>query len=717
MSNLVTTATAYVRSGLSAIPTARDKRPACPWRTFTERRMSEREIAVNFARADGIGVVCGRVSGNLELLDFDDGGSRFEPWFEKVPPYIKDRLVVESSPSGGRHVYYRVHGAAVPGNRKLALKADGHVLIETRGEGGYVKCAPSDGYRLVRGDLGRVPTLSALEAEHLVGLAKAFDETAAKAACAATPAAPVRMTVAPRRFDYADSVDIRPVLEAHGWKMTRGGDNEHWERPGKDGRSTSATFNGDVFYVFSSNAAPFAPNTGYSKRRVLELLGGVAPVCQPSRPEDSATGPSDPGPLPDELLHVPGFVDMLTEHTLACAPYPNRTLAFAAALAMLSHLSGRNFRDARNLRTNVYLIALADSGVGKDFPRKVNMNLAAELGVMGGMADRFASAEGLEDALLVRPCSFFQVDEVDTLFASLADKSDSSMERIYGALLQFATSADTTYAMRKKAIQQTGGKAGRFDKIRARGIREPHLTMLGTAIPKYLFSAVSERAMENGLLSRCLVFEAGERGSAGNPHFRPFPDELLGLARHLVSLGGFDGLDLENLDEAPTPCRDPYTVGETPDAADRRKAVVARCEELYRASKTTSEKALWSRAAEKSAKLALLCAISENPFEPLISAESVGWAWRVSEHLTRRMLYQASVYVHDNEFDALRQKALRCIRDYGHGKMKHGMLLRHMHVEAETLRRIIETLVQSEMITAQALSRGGYLYTLMDPAE
>ena len=40
-----------------------------------------------------------------------------------------------------------------------------------------------------------------------------------------------------------------------------------------------------------------------------------------------------------------------------------------------------------------------------------------------------------------------------------------------------------------------------------------------------------------------------------------------------------------------------------------------------------------------------------------------------------------------------------------------------MHVEAETLRRIIETLIQSEMITAQALSRGGYLYTLTDPAE
>ena len=719
MENFIKTATAYVHSGLSAIPTARDKRPSCPWKTFTERTMSDREIAVNFARAAGIGVVTGKVSGNLELLDFDDGGSRFEPWFEKVPPYIRSRLVVESSPSGGRHVYYRIEGMEVPGNRKLAMKADGHVLIETRGEGGYVKCAPSEGYRLVSGDLLHIPTLSPLEENHIVELAKSFDE--AKKAEPESAPAPAMRRVATHRFDYADSIDIRPVLESNGWKKTRGGDNEHWERPGKDGRSTSATFNGDVFYVFSSNAAPFEPNTGYSKRRVLELLGALParplPRIAASAAPDGEAGclectARDPGALPDELLSVPGFIDMLTEHTLACAPYPNRTLAFAAALAMLSHLTGRNFRDTRNLRTNIYLIALADSGVGKDFPRKVNMNLATELGVMGGMADRFASAEGLEDALLVRPCSFFQVDEIDTLFASLAEKGDSSMEKIYGALLQFATSADTTYAMRKKAIQQTGGKAGKFDKIRASGIREPHLTLFGTAIPKYLFSAVSERAMENGLLSRCMVFEAGERGSAGNPHFKPFPGELMDLARHLVSLGGFEGLDLENLDAPQPACCEPYTVDETPDAAARRKEVVALCEGLYAASKTTAEKALWSRAAEKCSKLALLYAISENPREPLISADAVAWAWRVVEHLTHRMLYQASVYVHDNEFDALRQKALRYLRDYGHGTLMHGQLLRYMHIDADTFRRVIETLLQSELITATELTRGGYRYTM-----
>ena len=746
MNTFNNTASSYAHAGLSVIPTTADKRPACAWKTFTERIMSDREIEATFARAEGIGIVCGKVSGNLELLDFDDGGSAFEPWFCGIPEYLAKRLVVEQSPSGGKHVYYRVaEEYAVPGNRKLAMKADGHVLIETRGEGGFVKCAPSKGYELMSGDLLHIPTLSPFEEQVLIDEALALDEKKTKVegegeqrndAIHCPPPPPFSTSSLSTSLtpwdDYNQRGDFATLLETHGWKRTKAGDNEHWERPGKDDRSTSATWNGTVFYVFSSNACGFEPNKGYNKFQVyaiLECAGDTREAARRLRSQGYGTrpliiisgqtpavedGPEDPGPLPEALLHVPGFVDLLAEHTLSCAPYPNRALAFAGALAMLSHLTGRNFRDCRNLRTNLYLLALADSGVGKDFPRKVNMTLASELDVMGGMADRFASAEGLEDALLVRPCSFFQVDEVDTLFASLAEHGDSAMEKIYGALLQFATSADTTYAMRKKAIQQTGGKAGKFDKIRARGIREPHLTLLGTAIPKYLFSAISERSLENGLLSRCLVLEAGERGTAGTPHFAPFGEDLLAMARYFVSLGGFDGLDLENLNEEPPPYVEPYTVTETPEASAARERMIAACEELYDGAKTTAEKALWTRGAEKSSRLALLYALSANPTDPLITPEAVDWAWKVVSHLTKRLLFQASVYVHDNEFDALRQKAIRYLRDYGvNGSLTHGQLLKRMHIDADTFRRIIDTLIQSEMIAAAPLTKGGFKYTLV----
>ncbi|MCK4601390.1 MAG: DUF927 domain-containing protein [Phycisphaerae bacterium] len=71
--------------------------------------------------------------------------------------------------------------------------------------------------------------------------------------------------------DYNARGDIRPLLEKQGWQLSVEGDNEHWTRPGKDG-GTSATFNGQTFFVFSSNAPPFEANQGYSPFAVFALL-------------------------------------------------------------------------------------------------------------------------------------------------------------------------------------------------------------------------------------------------------------------------------------------------------------------------------------------------------------------------------------------------------------------------------------------------------------
>jgi len=61
------------------------------------------------------------------------------------------------------------------------------------------------------------------------------------------------------------------VLINHGWSLARSGDNEHWTRPGK-AAGTSATLKDRVFYVFSTNAAPFEAHKGYSPFAVYALL-------------------------------------------------------------------------------------------------------------------------------------------------------------------------------------------------------------------------------------------------------------------------------------------------------------------------------------------------------------------------------------------------------------------------------------------------------------
>jgi hypothetical protein len=61
---------------------------------------------------------------------------------------------------------------------------------------------------------------------------------------------------------------------------------------------------------------------------------------------------------------VPGFIDEVMHYKLDTAPYPVPLLAFAGSLTLQALLAGRKVRDAMDNRTNLYVLSLANSGVG-----------------------------------------------------------------------------------------------------------------------------------------------------------------------------------------------------------------------------------------------------------------------------------------------------------------------------------------------------------------
>ncbi|MCR5414832.1 MAG: AAA family ATPase [Kiritimatiellae bacterium] len=283
----ISTETALERlsAGLSVLPAVKaGKRPASRgWKTWTERLPTEFEVRAWFAnRPDAVCIIAGRVSGNLECLDFDNAGELFGAWKEKVDPALYAKLAVERTPSGGYHAIYRSEAEAdrnlklARGERDAKLKT----LIETRGEGGLFLCAPTDGYSLVQGDFAHIPLLSADERTALLEAARSLDETppppaapSAKSPAQAGTGADAAFLVRPGD-DFSRRGDIRPILCARGWEFlgTKPDGNELWRRPGKTSGSHSATFDGNVFYVFSSNAAPFEGGEGYSRFQVYSLL-------------------------------------------------------------------------------------------------------------------------------------------------------------------------------------------------------------------------------------------------------------------------------------------------------------------------------------------------------------------------------------------------------------------------------------------------------------
>ena len=286
MTTLLAAAMSYTRAGLSVIPC--DRRAKQPrvrqWKPYQVQAPAPLELMRWFgpwSRADALAIVTGRVSGNLEVLDFDDP-ELYEPWADTVRGTVPDlwpRLAVVRTQSGGTHVYLRC-ADGIDGNRKLAVDparpGGKFTLIETRGEGGYVLAPPSAGYTPVQGNLTTVPFLDVLERELLVDIARAFSRAPVELAPRPVHLARWADSTAERPGDdYNRRGDVAGVLERHGWRFVRQVREESfWRRPGKR-RGHSATYNyrdSRYFYVFTSNAPPFDPGRAYSPFAVLALL-------------------------------------------------------------------------------------------------------------------------------------------------------------------------------------------------------------------------------------------------------------------------------------------------------------------------------------------------------------------------------------------------------------------------------------------------------------
>ncbi|RMH01293.1 MAG: hypothetical protein D6706_02120 [Chloroflexi bacterium] len=173
-------ALAYVGAGLSVIPVLPNKRPAIRWTEQQSKIPAAIEIYKWFRPAGrNVAIVGGAVSGGLLIIDFDQNADAIFPAWQQMVGELAYWLPVVRT-GKGYHVYLRCDE---PGrNRKLATSAAG-VLIETRGEGGYVLAPPSKhpsgrSYELVQGNLLDIPHLSSEQVEKLITAAEFFDEPA-----------------------------------------------------------------------------------------------------------------------------------------------------------------------------------------------------------------------------------------------------------------------------------------------------------------------------------------------------------------------------------------------------------------------------------------------------------------------------------------------------------------------------------------------------------
>jgi len=313
--SLAGVARVWAEHGVSCIPIQANqtKRPAVRWGDYQVRAPELGQVDEWWGNgsAYGLALICGAVSGNLEMVELEGRAASGEMITEVINRcdelgvgHVWDLLnsaqgYSEMSPYGGLHLLYRITDHPVPGNTKIAHNEDGLVLAETRGEGGYVIVAPTPGtchpsgeaWTKINGDYGTLPEISWYERCQLhEALRRALDKsdpvppgpsvptTQAPVALPGIPPFPrLSATGLTPGDDYEAKVPWPEILEPHGWRVESvRGPEVHWTRPGKDPRMGSSATTGHAqdrnrFFVFSTSTL-FQAEVPYTKFAVYTLL-------------------------------------------------------------------------------------------------------------------------------------------------------------------------------------------------------------------------------------------------------------------------------------------------------------------------------------------------------------------------------------------------------------------------------------------------------------
>lgn len=339
--------------------------------------------------------------------------------------------------------------------------------------------------------------------------------------------------------------------------------------------------------------------------------------------------------IPQELLTVPGFVDDVLNFTLKTSHCLQPALAIAGALSLLSVLIGNRVVCEQGRHTNLYFLAVARTGRGKDRPRKVNKEVLTATGALDMLAcENPASDAGLLRALEEQPVQLCQPDEFGR-FLVAAKTRDSHLYRFVTELLKLYSHAGEVYTGKKYASSKNDIT-----------IHHPCLSLFAATTPDTLFEAIGEDSIRDGFLPRLIIFEGDD-----DPHRPDFvkklnvPRSVIDQAVTYLEIGG-GHTDSDDFT--------PRILQYSPAAKKVFAELRDYCVEQTRGGGLADD--IWTRQAEKAASLALLHALSRDPAAATLDQEAMQWASGLVKFLGHRLAEIVDRWCASSLFDK-RQKA------------------------------------------------------------
>lgn len=391
-----------------------------------------------------------------------------------------------------------------------------------------------------------------------------------------------------------------------------------------------------------------------------------------------------------DLEHEPGLLGDIARWSQTYAFRPVREFALPVAIAVGAAIFGRRVITPTGLGLNLYQIAIADTGGGKDALLGAAKALLSKAGFrhLIGPGD-FSSDAALETSLRMHPGQLMPLDEFGKLAQAMMGRNAPSFAKLAAkALLE-------VYPRSHPGSEWTGKqKADPARDNASEPVHSPTLSILAVSTPEGFFEGMSQQTLDDGFLNRLTLIRGGAAGPRQRDTARLVPPaDLIKRLQDAYAASAPAG-DLTESKARSATAEPAFRFARWAD--DDAIRAIEEVEAWEDAAGDEGRRGVTGRAAEQTQKIATIRAAFRDPADPAVTAEDVRWAFAMVKSSIETIEEGARSMMAGSEFETLCNDIMAALEKAGMKGLPMSVLLRAKGVAKARPRDVDDALKRLE---------------------
>ena len=365
---------------------------------------------------------------------------------------------------------------------------------------------------------------------------------------------------------------------------------------------------------------------------------------------------------PENLYSPPGILKDIYEYSESIAQISQPALSLQSALGLASVAAGRMYKSDMNNYSSLYFMCIAKSGQGKENTKTVIESILDASGHVDLMAgDGYTSSGAVYSLLRHRPTHITVMDEFGKRLESIAKSSNSNKEDALQVLMESWGRCHGTIRPDNYSLMNMSSK--QQEEAMDRSTIKPAITLMGMSVPKNFYGALSTGRIVDGFLNRFIVVESKLPRVVGRmvPFIEPSYEICEWVRKMRETKNEMEELAKNN---SEMDFKQRILIFDDESKELLTKLAYKLIEEQDALEKDGLE-VLLSRTREKAMRLALICALADNPKTRVIRSDMTKWAIDYVYYYDQLLVDNCEDKVAGSETEGKIKQVLSFIRSQG----------------------------------------------------